>query len=382
MARQKRSRRASGTGSIVERGEGSRKRLYLRKRYRDDKTGKMRDKLVPVSNRTEANEKAVELQHEFKKAGPRIFDGDRMTFNEVADEYERLKIHEAEYVQDRKVSGMRDHRTAKERLAVLRRNFGRHRIKSITWEDLHEFKLHRLRVPTRTGKRRTLATVNRELQQMRAVLNFAQRKGWLLRSPFHSGHDTLISTADEVKRLRILSLAEEAVLLANCTGKREHLRALIICAVDTAMRQAEILSLTWQDVDLEAGLITIRARNTKTLTERSVGITDRLRAELIELQKHTIPGGQVFTCGRPSTGWKSLLAASHITGLRFHDLRATATTRMLEAGNPAHLVMKITGHTQADTFLRYARVDSDVATRSASALTAWMESKGGSKDDE
>src|SRR5437762_1424962 len=82
-------------------------------------------------------------------------------------------------------------------------------------------------------------TVNRELGVLRRVLNVALANGWIHRSPFTMGK-SLISVGDEKPRERILTLEEEARLLAACEGPRAHLRAILICALDTGMRRGEL----------------------------------------------------------------------------------------------------------------------------------------------
>jgi integrase len=44
------------------------------------------------------------------------------------------------------------------------------------------------------------------------------------------------------------------------------------------------------------------------------------------------------------TAWRALSDAAGLSGLRFHDLRHTLVTRLLEAGEPDHVVESITGH--------------------------------------
>lgn len=96
------------------------------------------------------------------------------------------------------------------------------------------------------------------------------------------GGDPLISIADERKRERILTRDEELRLLSACEN-RKHLRAILICALDTGMRRGEILGLKWSDVDFEERVLTIRAFNTKTMKERQVSLTTRLTLELEQL---------------------------------------------------------------------------------------------------
>jgi len=82
---------------------------------------------------------------------------------------------------------------------------------------------------------------------LRRMLTVAQREGWILRNPFAAG-DSLISLADENKRERVLTREEEMKLLASCdTPQRAHLKTILICALDTGMRQGEIFSLRWHE---------------------------------------------------------------------------------------------------------------------------------------
>jgi integrase len=148
-------------------------------------------------------------------------------------------------------------------LNVLRDYFGSCRLRSITHGDVRQFRAVRLAKVTRTKPQRTIASVNRELSMLRRMLNVAQREGWILRNPFTAG-DSLISLADENKRERILTREEEIKLLGACeTPQRLHLKPILICALDTGMRQGEIFFLRWREVDLENRLVTIQAFHTK-----------------------------------------------------------------------------------------------------------------------
>ncbi|HEX2268550.1 MAG TPA: site-specific integrase [Pyrinomonadaceae bacterium] len=212
---------------------------------------------------------------------------ERKTFAELCDYcdyFEKHYVKAAEYVDGRKVAGVRSLGTAKGQLNVLRDYFGLRRLRSITHGDVRQFRTTRLAQETCTKTQRTIASVNRELSMLRRMLNVAQREGWIIRSPFATG-DSLISLADENKRERILTREEELKLLAACdTPQRAHLKAILICALDTGMRQGEILSLRWRDVDFENGLLNIQAFHTKTMKERQVAITTRLAIELEQLR--------------------------------------------------------------------------------------------------
>jgi len=220
---------------------------------------------------------------------------ERKTFAELCDYFKEHYVKAAEYVDGRKIAGVRSLSTAKGQLNVLRDYFGSCRLRSITHGDVRQFRATRLSQETHTKRQRTIASVNRELSMLRRMFNVAKREGWILRNPFAAG-DSLISLADENKRERILTREEEVRLLAACESpQRAHLKAILICALDTGMRQGEIFSLRWRDVDLENGLLSIQAFHTKTMKERQVAITPRLALELERL-KASAPAMRTVWC--------------------------------------------------------------------------------------
>jgi integrase len=180
----------------------------------------------------------------------------------------------------------------------------------------------------------------------------------------------LISAADEGKRSRILTLEEESRLLAACDDpRRSHLRAMIVCAIDTGMRRGEILKLRWRDVDFISNVITILALNTKTLTSRFVHMTPRLHTEL-EAIGPADPDARVF--GVTHTVKRSFTTARKKAGLldvRFHDLRHTAATRLVRGGMSIAEVAGLLGHTQLTTTKRYLNADQQSRERAAHILS-------------
>lgn len=245
----------------------------------------------------------------------------------------------------------------------------------VDWRREAEKRLKELTPPLRTVWLSeplgfTRPTVNRELQQLKAMLNFAIQNDWLILNPFAKCKG-IISTALETKRDRVLSYEEEERLLKACTGRRAHLRAIVICALDTGMRRGEIFQMKWKDVDLSGGQIYIPQTNTKTQTARTVGITPRLKQELLRLWERSpkYPEWIVFGISADvKNAWKSALQEADIENFRFHDCRHTATTRMIASGCHHTEVMKITGHSQMVTFLRYLNITPETAQR---VRTAW-----------
>lgn len=325
-------------------------------------------------NQTEAEEELIDVLREFEDRGERALDGYRMIFRKLAEIYEGHKLIPAEYVGERKVAGLRSWKTPRAFLNTLVEHFGACPIKDITKSGIENFKLKRLKTPTIRGTQRTIASVNRELELLRAVLRFAHSEGWLKRTPY-----VQINKADESERMRILTQQEEVGLLAACTGKRAHLKSLLIAALDTAMRRGELFKLCWSEVNFEKFAIFIRAMNSRSPRPRSVGITPRLLTELEKLFEISPkdPTGLVFgvrdTVKRSFT---SACRAAGIDGFRFHDCRHTAITRMLQSGMSAAEVMKISGHTQWKTFLRYVNPDEIAVKEYADQLAAYNSVRG------
>jgi integrase len=346
-------------------------RWYGRVRYTTAE-GKRKDLWLPAKNKSNASELVQEKLQELKEHGEKSIDASRMTFLELADYFESHFIVAAQYVDGRKVAGRRSLRGLKAQLEAMKDFFGKKPIRSITYSDLSGFRLGRLRTPCiRTGKPRTLTTVNREMALLRRILNIATREQWILNNPFKRG-ESLISAADEKKRERILTREEEKRLLEACQQpKCKHLRAIIICALDSGMRQGEILKLKWADVDIESMLITVRAFNTKTMKERTVAITTRLKLELEQLWNSSAKNVDDLVFGysdNVKNSFTTVRGKAKLDDLRFHDLRHTHATRLDDLGFSMAKIAGQLGHTQLQTTLRYVNRDKEAVKQVASAL--------------
>src|SRR4030095_2194601 len=216
---------------------------YARICFTDPTTGKRKEKRKYGDTKTEANKLRIELIKEVENGETahavevEALKPDKLKFSERARRYEEARLIPARYVGEIKVAGMRNHKTPKLLLSILKGHFGHKLIRDITHADIEAFKLKRFDTPTRltrsnpTGQR-TIVGVNRELECLRAVLRFAERQGWLTRNPFNVG-TPLINKAGETKRTRVMSLEEEKRLLEACApdcdnGARVHLRPIII----------------------------------------------------------------------------------------------------------------------------------------------------------
>ena len=82
------------------------------------------------------------------------------------------------------------------------------------------------------------------------------------------------------------------------TGDRARLRAVIVFASDTGLRQTELLTLSWRarDIDFENRLIKLRAINAKSNKPRAILMTRRVYEEPLKLKEQNgcHPSGLIF----------------------------------------------------------------------------------------
>jgi integrase len=148
-------------------------------------------------------------------------------------------------------------------------------------------------------------------------------------------------------RKRRLEEGEEEKLLAALEGCRNpYIKPMALLAVETAMRQGELLKLHWEHVDLSGQ--TVEIHDTKNGEDRVVPLSSRAVALLRPLQGDDVKKikGPVFPISQASlhSGWINACRRAEIEGLRFHDLRHEATSRLFELGLDRVEAAAVTGH--------------------------------------
>src|SRR5262249_35160164 len=177
---------------------------------------------------------ADQLAGQLQAGGEIAFDAEKLTFEQLAEQFKEKKLTAPVYAGSTRVAGMRSWKKRRIDLKPLVAFFGKRLIQKINYEDLISYRKERFELRTQRGAARSVSSVNRELSLLRSIFNYARRCGYLTRSPFEMG-EGLISLADETKRDRILTPEEEKRLLDQCVGRRAHLRAIIIAAADTPL---------------------------------------------------------------------------------------------------------------------------------------------------
>ena len=137
---------------------------------------------------------------------------------------------------------------------------------------------------------RAASTRNHYVQLFHDLFRWAVKKGYLVRSP--PSEDCDVRRVKVAKRRRRLVGDEEERLLGAARSCPRLFR-LIIAALETAYRQGELLTLQWQDVNLDRKELRIRAENTKADEDRTLPISGRLASvlEMVEQIQLVKPSG-------------------------------------------------------------------------------------------
>ena len=145
----------------------------------------------------------------------------------------------------------------------------------------------------------------------------------------------------------------------------------------TGCRKSEILTLRWEDVDLDAG--ELRLRDAKT-GARAVAISPSARRVLERLPR--VPGNPWAIAGtKPgrhfrnlNAAWLVIRARAQLNDVRIHDLRHSFASRALALGESLPMIGKLLGHRKVQTTARYAHLARDsvkaAAGRVAESLRA------------
>jgi integrase len=173
---------------------------------------------------------------------------------------------------------------------------------------------------------------------------------------------------------------------AHCRDGAERSSAwatpFIRLGAETGMRRNELLHLTWDRVDLDAGHLVVActdAFTTKSGAERKLPLSRRALEVLVRLrmERPSITGRVFESGGRPidphtcSDTVKRFAVKAGVPRLTPHTLRHTTITRLIERGVPVPIVQRFAGHADIATTMRYCSIADDViAAQVRGALAA------------
>jgi integrase len=167
-----------------------------------------------------------------------------------------------------------------------------------------------------------------------------------------------------------------------------RLRLLVLIALTTGMRVAEILALKWGDVLYREELIAVRAK-LKGGKVRYVPMPAELATEIKRFPA-VLGEDRIFPPKRGATGerqrvegsFETVLDLAGIRNFRFHDLRHTMASWYMMNGGDLYELAKILGHSNIKMTERYAKLaKSHIARTGNTAREIWklMEGEAGNK---
>jgi integrase len=237
-------------------------------------------------------------------------------------------------------------------------------------------------------------TVLQHHRVLNKALRLAVRKQLIHRNPAEAVEPPRVAH----KEMDYYSAEEVQQLLKASAHHRLHIPVLL--AVTTGMRRGEILGLKWSDVDLEAGSVTVcrslqegkegfttkapktrSGRRSITLPQTAIVALKRHKAEQAARKLALGPTYDIgeWVCGEEdgspispsvlSHGFAAVAKAAGLRKVRFHDLRHTHATLLLQGGENPKVVSERLGHSQVQITLDiYSHVTPNMQARAAERL--------------
>lgn len=278
-----------------------------------------------------------------------------------------------------------ERRSGAQTCANIKAQFGRFYKKPMTeitaW-SVEKFKSERLKAGIKP------ATVNRDLDRLRAALSKAVEWGVLEANPVagvkrsKGGDSTRVRFLDkaEDKRLRKALAARDAkaakhrasgndwraarhrTLLPPIKAYADHLTPLVLVALNTGLRRGELFGLTWGDVNFSGKQVTVQAETAKSGKTRHVPLNEEAVAVLKVWKKQGAGDGLVF----PGVGggrltninkaWAGLVEDAALVDFRFHDCRHDFASKLAMAGVDLFTIKELLGHSDFAMTQRYAHL--------------------------
>ena len=339
-------------------GQGT---YYLR--YKDS-TGKTCHQIIARTadiGLVEARKQAKTLKAEIALGSdPRAEEKARQAVLTFAEFFEQ---HYLPYVTPRKRSWGRDEELYRLRIKAI---FGHKRFNQITRQQIQSFHTALM------NEGLAAATCNHHIKLMKHALNLAIDWGMLDKNPvarvslfFEDNKIEHYLNDNELERLL-------TVLHAN---KNSPVSLIALFLLSSGCRLNEVLSAKWSDVDLDKGVFTIRATNSKSKRLRAVP----LNGTALEVLKQLDTQGRfehLFInrkTGKPYVNitkvWQRLRTAAGLKHLRLHDLRHQYASFLVNNGRTLYEVQQILGHSDPKVTMRYAHLSTRALQEAANSAS-------------
>lgn len=252
------------------------------------------------------------------------------------------------------------------RARVIKRDpIAEYKVAALSGKIVAEYRDRRL-------KRVTGSTVNRELNMISHVINTAHREWGVhcenpvayIRRPRESkARERRLQPGEAERLLEGLELCGRNPDGTFTTGMHNPwVKPVVQLAIETAMRRGELLALRWADVDLTKRIAHLRT--SKNGESRTVPLSPAAVAVLAGLPRSIDGRVMPTTADALKKGFTRACERAGIRGLRFHDLRHEATSRLFERGVFGMMeIAAITGHKTLSMLKRYTHLRAEDLAR-------------------
>lgn len=292
-------------------------------------------------------------------------------------------------------------RRAEKTLLDLRRCFEPlfpKRLTDLTRGDLDAY------VAKRRDQGCSAATIVRDLNNLRSVLRLAIERGYLRETPFRgwrkprvedNGVTRYLSLEEEARLRKALAERDEearrerasanewraergyALLSAIPQGEfSDHLAPMVLVSLNTGLRFGELAALEWPAVDQRARVLTVAGRTAKGAKTRHVPLNAEAQDVLARWRAQGTGSGLVFPgpdgarITTIKTAWAGVLRRAKIRGLRWHDLRHSFASKLVQRGVDLAVVRDLLGHGDFALTLRYAHLEARQKQEAVARLAA------------
>ncbi len=268
------------------------------------------------------------------------------------------------YIEDVLPRKPKSIRAQKQQLLWWRSQLGKFTLSDLTVDVIVDYRNKLARRQVQPGKQISPASINRYMAALSHVLTIGVREfKWLPDSPMRD-----ITKLPEPKgRVRFLSDDERTRLLNVCAqSNSQYLLVIVVLAISTGMRKAEILNLKWEDINLERRSIILH--ETKNEERRAVPLVGRAH-KLVSTLQASKPNNSEYLfpsshADRPidiRKAWQTSLDRAEITDFKFHDLRHSTASYLAMNGASLPEIASVLGHKTYEMVKRYAHL-SDLHT--------------------
>lgn len=213
-------------------------------------------------------------------------------------------------------------------------------------------------------------TVNRDFAHLQAAMNWASK---MHLKPMPEVNWKGLKAKEPPFRVRFATADEFTMLME---GAHPSLRTIILCAVTTGLRRANILGMEWHQVDLGGSTITLA--EVKGGKPHMVPIAPALRAELARTPQAERKG-PVFDTTNYKRRWDSAVKAAGLVDFKFHDLRHTFASWARQNGADLIDICEALRHYNVSVTQRYAHVKPNTSTTAFDRVAAIFASQSASQ---